>query len=54
MYLPVLSYLLPRLPREIDAESTAAYIQEVLAGSKPVPSSMALQVEHILQLARSL
>jgi anthranilate phosphoribosyltransferase len=45
---------LPDLPREIDAESTAVYIQEVLAGSKPVPSSMALQVEHILQLARSL
>ena len=45
---------LPDLPREIDAESTAAYIQQVLAGSKPVPSSMALQVEHILQLARSL
>ena len=45
---------LPDLPREIDAGSTAAYIQEVLAGSKPVPSSMALLVEHILQLARSL
>ena len=45
---------LPDLPREIDAESTAIYIQEVLAGNKPVPSSMALQVEHILQLARSL
>ncbi|MDB5875263.1 MAG: anthranilate phosphoribosyltransferase 2 [Ramlibacter sp.] len=42
---------LPDLPREIDAESTAAYIQEVLAGKKPVPASMALQVEHILHLA---
>ncbi|ROZ71524.1 DNA-binding protein YbiB [Ramlibacter sp. WS9] len=42
---------LPDLPREIDAETTAAYIQDVLAGRKPVPASMALQVEHILHLA---
>ena len=42
---------LPDLPREIDADSTAAYIQDVLAGRKPVPASMALQVEHILRLA---
>jgi anthranilate phosphoribosyltransferase len=45
---------LPDLPREIDAETTAVYIQDVLAGRKPVPASMALQVEHILRLARSL
>jgi anthranilate phosphoribosyltransferase len=45
---------LPDLPREIDPETTAAYIQDVLAGRKPVPASMALQVEHILRLARSL
>ncbi|HWP13109.1 MAG TPA: DNA-binding protein YbiB [Ramlibacter sp.] len=45
---------LPDLPREIDAESTAVYIQDVLAGRKPVPESMVLQVEHILRLARSL
>jgi anthranilate phosphoribosyltransferase len=45
---------LPDLPKEIDAESTAVYIREVLAGSKPVPASMASQVEHILQLAQSL
>jgi hypothetical protein len=42
---------LPDLPREIDAESTAAYIQDVLNGKKPVPASMGLQVEHILRLA---
>lgn len=42
---------LPDLPREIDAQTTAAYIQDVLAGRKPVPASMALQVEHILRLA---
>jgi len=45
---------LPDLPREIDADTTAAYIQDVLAGNKPVPASMALQVEHILHLAESL
>jgi anthranilate phosphoribosyltransferase len=44
---------LPDLPKEIDPETTAAYIQDVLAGRKPVPDSMGLQVEHILQLARS-
>jgi len=42
---------LPDLPRETDAQTTAAYIEDVLAGRKPVPASMALQVEHILRLA---
>ena len=45
---------LPDLPKEIDAQSTAVYIREVLAGDRPIPASMALQVEHILQLAQSL
>ncbi len=45
---------LPDLPKDIDAHSTAAYIQTVLAGTKPVPASMALQVEHILRLSDSL
>jgi len=44
---------LPDLPKDIDAPSTAVYIREVLAGARPVPASMALQVEHILQLAQS-
>jgi anthranilate phosphoribosyltransferase len=44
---------LPDLPRDIDAATTAAYIQDVLQGRKPVPDSMALQVEHILHLAGS-
>ena len=39
---------LPELPREIDAASTAAYIQDVLAGRLPVPAPIARQVEHIL------
>lgn len=44
---------LPDLPREVDAATTAAYIRDVLAGRRPVPGSMALQVEHILHLART-
>jgi anthranilate phosphoribosyltransferase len=42
---------LPDLPKDISAEATAAYIHDVLDGRKPVPDSMALQVEHILHLA---
>jgi anthranilate phosphoribosyltransferase len=42
---------LPELPKDISAEATAAYIHDVLDGRKPVPDSMALQVEHILHLA---
>ena len=44
----------PDLPKEIDAASTAAYIQCVLAGSSPLPPSIAQQVEHILQLTQHL
>ncbi len=44
----------PDLPKEIDAASTAAYIQSVLAGKSPLPASIAQQVEHILQLVRQL
>jgi anthranilate phosphoribosyltransferase len=42
---------LPGLPKEVDPETTAAYIRAVLEGRKPIPESMALQVEHILHLA---
>ena len=42
---------LPHLPKGVDPATTAAYIADVLAGRKPVPDSMALQVEHILHLA---
>jgi anthranilate phosphoribosyltransferase len=44
---------LPELPGAIDAETTAAYTQDVLAGRRPVPPALALQVEHILRLASS-
>ena len=42
---------LPDFPKEVDVETTAAYIRAVLAGDKPIPDSLALQVEHILHLA---
>ncbi len=42
----------PALPAGVDAQSTAAYVQDVLAGRQPVPPTVALQVEHILRLAR--
>lgn len=42
---------LPDLPKEVDVATTAAYIEDVLVGRRPVPASMAVQVEHILRLA---
>ncbi|MES2360253.1 MAG: DNA-binding protein YbiB [Pseudomonadota bacterium] len=45
---------LPDLPKTTDAAATAAYIRSVMAGAQPVPPSIALQVEHILQLASQL
>jgi anthranilate phosphoribosyltransferase len=42
---------LPHLPKEVDVDTTAAYIRAVLKGDKPIPDSLALQVEHILHLA---
>jgi anthranilate phosphoribosyltransferase len=39
---------LPSLP-STDAAHTAAYIRAVLDGQQPVPTPIALQVEHILQ-----
>ncbi len=45
---------LPDLPKDFDAETTAAYIRRVMAGQSPVPPSIAKQVEHILQMAKQL
>lgn len=42
---------LPDLPSAIDAASTADYIRAVVAGTLPVPGPIALQVEHLCQLA---
>jgi anthranilate phosphoribosyltransferase len=39
---------LPDLPREVDADTTAAYIRAVLSGERPVPEPIQQQVEHIL------
>ena len=44
----------PDLPKDIDAASTAAFIQSVLAGASALPPSIAQQVEHILLLVRQL
>ena len=43
---------LPNLPAT-DAASTAAWIRNVLAGHAPVPAPIALQVQHILGLAKT-
>ena len=45
---------LPDLPATLDAASTAAYIQSVMAGEQPLPPSIARQVEHILRLIKQL
>ncbi|TAG35156.1 MAG: DNA-binding protein YbiB [Polaromonas sp.] len=45
---------LPDLPKTTDALETAAYIQAIMAGHQSVPASIAMQVEHILQLTRQL
>jgi anthranilate phosphoribosyltransferase len=44
---------LPELPKEVDPDTTASYIRDVLAERKPIPESMALQVEHILHLSNA-
>ncbi|MGV8804449.1 MAG: DNA-binding protein YbiB [Polaromonas sp.] len=44
----------PDLPKAIDAASTAAYIQSVLAGASPLPASIAQQVAHIVELVKQL
>ncbi len=46
--------VLPEMPETIDADSTALYIHEVLAGKKPVPTPIAQQVEHILHLLKQI
>ncbi len=44
---------LPELPAP-DAEATARYTEDVLAGRLPVPAPLAAQVEHILHLHTQL
>lgn len=45
---------MPELPKDLGAATTAAYTREVLAGKRPVPPPIALQVEHILRLSRAV
>ena len=45
---------LPDLPKTTDASSTAAYIQSVISGQQPAPTSITMQVEHILRLVKQL
>jgi len=42
---------LPGWPEGTDAHATASYIREVLDEKRPLPTSIGLQVEHILRLA---
>jgi hypothetical protein len=42
---------LPGWPEGTDAPATASYIRDVLAEKRPLPTSISLQVEHILRLA---
>jgi anthranilate phosphoribosyltransferase len=42
------------LPKAIDADTTTAYIQAIMAGTQAVPVSVARQVEHILRLCGEL
>ncbi|HRH05553.1 MAG TPA: DNA-binding protein YbiB, partial [Burkholderiaceae bacterium] len=42
--------VLPDLPTDISAISTAGYMHDVLKGIKPVPEPIATQVKHIVEL----
>ena len=45
---------LPVLPRNIDAATTAVYIQSVISGEKPAPGPLARQAECIAEAWRAL
>jgi anthranilate phosphoribosyltransferase len=44
---------MPDLPADTAPHATAAYVRDVLSGKKPVPAPIALQVEHLLHLAKA-
>lgn len=44
---------LPDLPTDIMPGATAAYTRDVLSGKRALPAPIALQVEHILRLAKA-
>ncbi len=43
---------LPILPAASDAQTTAAWIKEALAGQQPIPAPITAQLEHWLKVAR--
>lgn len=45
---------LPILPAASDAQTTAAWIKEALAGQQPIPDPITAQLEHCLTVARQL
>lgn len=45
---------LPILPAASDAQTTAAWIKEALAGQQPIPAPITVQLEHCLNVARQL
>jgi len=45
---------MPELPTDLAPETTAAYVRAVLSGKQLIPAPIALQVEHILRLVRTL
>jgi anthranilate phosphoribosyltransferase len=45
---------LPILPAASDAQTTAAWIKEALAGQQPIPAPITAQLEHCLTVARQL
>lgn len=44
----------PELPSGLDVASTAAFTQDILAGQRPVPASIATQIQVIVDLHRQL
>ncbi|MGZ3239236.1 MAG: DNA-binding protein YbiB [Burkholderiaceae bacterium] len=46
--------ILPELPTERDAVTTAAWIKEALAGTQPVPAPIADQVEQCLLISKTI
>jgi anthranilate phosphoribosyltransferase len=45
---------MPALPHASDASSTAAWIEQALAGRQPLPAPLAQQVEHCLLVSRQI
>jgi hypothetical protein len=46
--------VVPELPAQLDAATTAAYTQAVLDGRLPVPAPIATQVRHLLDMSHKL